>query len=173
MKKHIPNFITLLNLACGTVAIVLAHWKGTGNGRSTCCLLPLFLIFWMAWLPVCSRQAVRSGKQLDSLADMVTFGVLPAIFIYSIFKTTVYGVRVRALSPKPSVVHAYFGGSWCRLCQPSAWPVLIWRRAGHTFFSGLPTPAHALFWTGLYWQFMENGTALWHCGQSLFSCGPS
>jgi CDP-diacylglycerol--serine O-phosphatidyltransferase len=155
MKKHIPNFLTLLNLACGSVAIVLAlegQWQW-----------PVYLLLLAALFDFMDGTAARLlkatseiGKQLDSLADMVTFGLLPAIFIYSIFRQQ-FIVDQAGLYPQilqglmlisVLMVPAFSAIRLARFNQ---------EESGAAFFSGLPTPAHALFWAGLYWQFMEEG----------------
>jgi CDP-diacylglycerol--serine O-phosphatidyltransferase len=155
MKKHIPNFITLLNLACGTVAIVFTlegHWQWSVY----LLLLALLFDFLDGMTARLLKASSAIGKQLDSLADMVTFGVLPALFIYSVFKQQ-FMVSESGLYPQNL--------QWFMLISVVLVPALSAIRLsrfnleedGHPFFSGLPTPAHALFWTGLYWQFMENG----------------
>lgn len=83
MKKHIPNFITLLNLFSGFTAIILAsRYKITGS----------FLMVGFALLfDFCDGLAARLlrvkselGKQLDSLSDLVSFGVAPAFALYQL-----------------------------------------------------------------------------------------
>ncbi len=150
MKKHIPNFLTLLNLACGSVAIVLA-------------LEGLYLLLLAALFDFMDGTAARllnasseTGKQLDSLADMVTFGLLPAIFIYSIF-------RQQFILAEAGVYPQFLQGLMLIsvLMVPTFSAIRLARfnleESGAAFFSGLPTPAHALFWAGLYWQFMQEG----------------
>jgi CDP-diacylglycerol--serine O-phosphatidyltransferase len=110
----------------------------------------------------------ETGKQLDSLADMVTFGVLPAVFIYTIFKS-------QPLNTSP----LYWGMLASIVVVPAFSAIRLARfnvkepvdaedfqseedpdaatKPGESFFQGLPTPAHALFWTGLFWQFMQDG----------------
>jgi len=155
MKRHIPNLITLLNLACGTVAIVFAlegQWQWA-----------VYLLLIAAGFDFLDGLAARllnayseTGKQLDSLADMVTFGVLPALFIYTIFKqqflvsgTEEFPQMIQWLMLFSVVVVPAF--SAIRLARFNI------REQGGSFFNGLPTPAHALFWTGIYWQFMGDG----------------
>lgn len=81
MKKQIPNFITLINLFCGCLAIVFM-FEGNYYGMFVCVLTAEFadLLDGLAarWLNAYSEI----GKNLDSLADMVTFGVLPGIGMY-------------------------------------------------------------------------------------------
>jgi hypothetical protein len=81
MKKHIPNFLTLMNLLSGCVGITIAF---IGS-------LPL-----SAWFIGCAAVFdfldgfsarllhVKSdiGKQLDSLADIISFGLLPGVIMY-------------------------------------------------------------------------------------------
>lgn len=155
MNKHIPNFLTLCNLSCGTVAIVLAlegQWQW-----------PVYLLLIAGVFDFLDGSAARllkvtseTGKQLDSLADMVTFGVLPGILIYTIFKQQ-FLVAEAGLYPASL--------QWLMLISIVMVPALSAIRLARfnikqldqEFFSGLPTPAHALFWVGLYWQFMEGG----------------
>ncbi len=83
MKKHIPNFITLLNLASGFIAIL---FFAKGQVVVAAWLIVLALIF-----DFCDGMAARLlkagselGKQLDSLADLVSFGVVPGLLMYSL-----------------------------------------------------------------------------------------
>lgn len=79
VRKHIPNFITCLNLACGCVAIAFAF----GSLYIAAYLIAAAAIFdfldgmFARWLHVKSEI----GKQLDSLSDIVSFGMAPAFII--------------------------------------------------------------------------------------------
>lgn len=153
--KHIPNFITLLNLACGTVAIVLGL-EGQWQWSVYLLLLAALFDFLDGTAARYLKAGSELGKQLDSLADMVTFGVLPAIFIYTIFKQQ---FMLAQAEQYPMALQ------WLMLISPVLVPALSSIRLARfnlaetnaVFFHGLPTPAHALFWAGLYWQFMEGG----------------
>ena len=85
MKRHLPNLITLLNLACGTVAIVLTL-EGQWRWAVYLVLAASVLDFLDGFAARMLKAHSETGKQLDSLADMVSFGVLPAVFIYTLFK---------------------------------------------------------------------------------------
>lgn len=81
LKKHIPNTITALNLACGVLGVVFAL-----DGRVD---FAFALMLAAALFDFCDGLAARvldayseMGKQLDSLADMVSFGVLPAVMMH-------------------------------------------------------------------------------------------
>jgi CDP-diacylglycerol--serine O-phosphatidyltransferase len=85
MKKHIPNAITALNLVCGCVAIVNAF---TGE-----LYISAILIFIAAILDFMDGAAARLlkvshplGEQLDSLADMISFGLAPGIILFQFVK---------------------------------------------------------------------------------------
>lgn len=82
MKKHIPNAITCCNLLCGVLAIVAAFQTGL-------LVLSLLFVLMAAVFDFFDGFAARAlkayspiGKELDSLADMVSFGVAPAIVGY-------------------------------------------------------------------------------------------
>jgi CDP-diacylglycerol--serine O-phosphatidyltransferase len=81
MKRHIPNFVTILNLLCGVIGIwfVLEHNPYYGA----------FLIFLAAFFDFADGFLARQlgaysniGKSLDSLADMISFGVLPGFLVF-------------------------------------------------------------------------------------------
>lgn len=85
IKKHIPNAITCGNVLCGCIGIVLAS-----KGNLTAA------VYWMAAGMVFDfgdglaarllKAYSEIGKQLDSLADMVTFGVLPGLLLFQLLK---------------------------------------------------------------------------------------
>ncbi len=85
IKEHIPNFITLLNLLSGCIAITAAF---NGNLIMASWLVGLAAIFdfldGMAARLLNVKSAI--GKELDSLADMVSFGVLPGVIVFQLFQ---------------------------------------------------------------------------------------
>ncbi len=85
--KHIPNFITSLNLAAGFVAIIFA---GNGDLVTASWLIMAAMIFdFLDGFAARSLKAYSEiGKELDSLADVVSFGVAPAIIIYHLLKNS-------------------------------------------------------------------------------------
>lgn len=83
IKKHIPNAITSGNLFCGCLAIVCAFnenliWTGY------LVVLAAVLDFFDGFAARLLKVGGEMGKQLDSLADMVTFGVVPGIVMYKL-----------------------------------------------------------------------------------------
>ena len=85
IKKHIPNIATLGNLFCGTMAAVFA---AEGSFKLTAILVILGVIFdfFDGFLARILNVSGELGKQLDSLADMVTSGVVPGVVMFSIWK---------------------------------------------------------------------------------------
>ncbi len=79
IKKHIPNLITLLNLAAGLLAII-AIFKGYYDEAF------IFVYFWDGFLARKFNVAGPLGVQLDSLADMVTCGVVPGLMMFVLFQ---------------------------------------------------------------------------------------
>ena len=87
IKKNIPNLITLGNLTCGLLSILFAFEENLALAGG--------LIFYGAILDFFDGFAARLlkvnseiGKQLDSMADMVTFGVAPGILMYQLIAMT-------------------------------------------------------------------------------------
>lgn len=87
IKKHIPNAITCCNLLCGCLAIVQAF---EGNLVYTAYLVGLAAIFdfFDGFAARMLKVSSAIGKDLDSLADMVTFGVVPGLVMFQLLKTS-------------------------------------------------------------------------------------
>jgi CDP-diacylglycerol---serine O-phosphatidyltransferase len=87
IKKHIPNAITCCNLICGCIAIIQCF---QGNLISASYLVGLALIFdfFDGFAARMLNVSSPIGKDLDSLADMVTFGVVPGVMLYKIILLT-------------------------------------------------------------------------------------
>ncbi|MFH1320026.1 MAG: CDP-alcohol phosphatidyltransferase family protein, partial [Bacteroidota bacterium] len=98
VKKHLPNFLTCLNLLCGCLAVIAAFQEDvnpfdtnpTPMGLHPAGLIwASFFVGIAAVLDFLDGMAARflnayseMGKQLDSLADMVSFGVVPGIIMF-------------------------------------------------------------------------------------------
>lgn len=90
MKKHIPNFITLLNVFCGCVATVFAVM----NQLELAAFFVFLGIFFDFFDGLAARVLdVKSelGLQLDSLADMITSGLVPGIVMFQLFAMSMSG----------------------------------------------------------------------------------
>jgi CDP-diacylglycerol--serine O-phosphatidyltransferase len=82
MKKEIPNLLTLGNLLAGCIGLWFVM-QGDLESASYCIFISLVCDFFDGFLARALQAYSDLGKELDSLADMVSFGVLPAF--YSVF----------------------------------------------------------------------------------------
>lgn len=89
MKKHIPNLVTLLNLFCGSIAVLLAV---TGHLITAAffVFLGIFFDFFDGLLARKLKVQSELGLQLDSLADVVTSGVVPGIVMYQLLNLSIH-----------------------------------------------------------------------------------
>ena len=139
MKKHIPNFITTLNLFSGCTGIIIALSYRIDYAA--------YFIALSAFFDFLDGMAARIlhvksdiGKELDSLADVVSFGVLPGILIY----------QLMTASPNtPSSLPYISIFSLIALIIPVLSAVRLAKfnldTRQTTSFIGLPVPANALF----------------------------
>jgi CDP-diacylglycerol--serine O-phosphatidyltransferase len=81
IKRNIPNLITLANLTCGLFAIIFS-FQGNLTTASLCIFLGAFLDFFDGLAARLLKVSGEFGKQLDSIADMVTFGVAPGFILF-------------------------------------------------------------------------------------------
>lgn len=149
LKKHIPNLITLLNLLSGSIAVVFAV---QGNMVMAALLVALGIFFDFFDGLAARMLDVRSdiGLQLDSLADMITSGLVPGIVMFQLL--------IQALPQEGRI------GEWTSGMDYFSWEFpalalvgfLITMASGYRLakfniddrqtdsFIGLPTPANAL-----------------------------
>lgn len=80
-KRHIPNLITLLNLASGLIALIFAFNTNWQMAFFWVCM-GIFFDFWDGFFARTLKVSSPIGLQLDSLADMVTSGVVPGLAIF-------------------------------------------------------------------------------------------
>ena len=132
MKKYIPDFITSMNIACGAIGVVFAF-----KGR-------LDLAFWFmlaaALFDFLDGTAARLldaysdlGKELDSLCDCVSFGLLPAAMLYTCSSACIFGASWTCWTALAISVF-----SAIRLAKFNVDPRQL------SGFIGLPTPACAM-----------------------------
>lgn len=80
MKQNIPNLLTATNLLCGTIALVYIA-NGDLPGASLMVVIALVMDFFDGFVARLLGVSSPIGKELDSLADMVTFGVVPGFIM--------------------------------------------------------------------------------------------
>jgi len=89
IKKHIPNFITLLNLFCGCLAVIFAV-KNQLEIAAFFVFLGIFFDFFDGLAARLLKVQSELGLQLDSLADMITSGVVPGVVMYQLFNRALH-----------------------------------------------------------------------------------
>tara|TARA_R110002126_G_scaffold289578_3_gene444823 strand:+ start:23060 stop:23785 length:726 start_codon:yes stop_codon:yes gene_type:complete len=87
--KQIPNLLTLGNLFCGTVAAIYAV-ESDFNAAALFVLFGIFFDFLDGFVARLLKVSGELGKQLDSLADMVTSGVVPGIIMFKLIQNNLF-----------------------------------------------------------------------------------
>lgn len=142
IKKHIPNFITTLNLFSGCFAI---YYGFQANYEMVMAFILIAAVFdFMDGLAARILKAYSAmGKELDSLADVVSFGVAPGVLVFSLINESAlpdWMAFVGFIVPVFSALRlAKFN---IDVRQTSS-------------FIGMPTPANALFWAGMGYSFSD------------------
>ena len=136
IRRQIPNFITLGNLLCGVIAVIAAARGCLATAALFICL-GIFLDFFDGLAARLLNVASPLGKELDSLADVVTSGVAPGIILMEILWHNPIGQWIAYLALLMPLFAAY------RLAKFN-----LDTRQSHSFL-GLPVPANALIWVGL------------------------
>lgn len=93
IKKHIPNTITLLNLLCGSIATIFAV-QGNLIMAAIFVGLGIFFDFFDGLAARLLQVKSELGLQLDSLADMITSGVVPGIIMFQLFRKALPAAEV-------------------------------------------------------------------------------
>ncbi|MDP4224031.1 MAG: CDP-diacylglycerol--serine O-phosphatidyltransferase [Bacteroidota bacterium] len=133
--KQIPNFITCLNLAAGFIASILAA-NGNLTAASWFIVAAMIFDFCDGFSARLLKAYSETGKELDSLADVISFGVAPAMIVYRLINNSV------AEESLPSFI------SYIPVIMPvcAALRLAIFNTdpSQASSFRGLPTPANAI-----------------------------
>ena len=143
LKKHIPNTVTCLNLFSGCIACVMAF-----EARYEMALLFVVLSAVFDFFDGMLARALKAysaiGKDLDSLADNVSFGVAPSLIVFSLFKEMQFPATIEFIAPYiPYAAFLISVFSALRLAKFNN------DTRQTSSFIGLPVPANALFWGSL------------------------
>lgn len=147
MKRYLPNFLTCCNLLCGCFGIVYCLEERT---------IPATYFVWAAGVfDFFDGFAARMlkvtspiGKELDSLADMVSFGLLPSLVMYKM---------IAASSAIPWLPYVAF---FIAICSALRLAIFNVDETQSDSFKGLNTPANTLFITSLPLVYGQVGTWL-------------
>ncbi len=149
MTKQIPNILTLLNLLCGCIAVILA----VNNSFVAAALFVFTGIFFDFFDGFAARKLnVQSalGLQLDSLADMVTSGLVPGIIMYKLLYMTVdapelfndWDTVIKFTGFKIAILPII--GLFVTLASAYRLAKFNLDEDQQSYFKGLPTPANTL-----------------------------
>ena len=142
MKKQIPNLITSLNLFTGSIGVVFAL-RGFLEIASLLILLCAVFDFLDGFTSRLLNAKSPYGVDLDSLADIISFGLLPATILFAFMENSVQNIEpslrdgLLRFSPYIAFIIPVF----------SAYRLAIFNHdeTQRFDFKGLPTPANALF----------------------------
>ncbi len=142
MKKHIPNILTCCNLACGCLS-VMAALSGNLESAALWIIASAFFDFFDGFAARLLKVSSPIGKELDSLSDVVSFGVAPAMIIYTWLSRCLYEFPPHQINTFTSLLPVTV------LIVPVLSAVRLAKfnldERQTTHFLGLPTPANALF----------------------------
>jgi CDP-diacylglycerol--serine O-phosphatidyltransferase len=154
----VPNAITAMNLVCGSLAVFFAI-----DGQIGYAAIFIFMAAIFDFLDGFSARLLKAyssiGKELDSLADMVSFGLAPAAIVFTMLEFTLFG--------KNQPIHEIEANwsQWITLYSSLIIPVAgAFRLAKFNTddrqseqFLGMPIPANAIFFASLA-MILEMGT---------------
>lgn len=151
MKRHIPNTLTCLNLISGCVATYFAL-RAEFEPAFACIVVGAVFDFFDGFAARLLHVSSNIGKELDSLADDITFGFAPAAVVFSLIGQGL----LDAESLNACGLHL---GLWTDLLPFVAFLIAAFSalrlakfnldERQTTSFIGMPTPANALFWASL------------------------
>lgn len=156
LKQHIPNAMTCCNLLCGCLAIVKV-FEGHFIWASYLVGLAVLFDFFDGFVARLLNARSPIGKDLDSLADMVTFGVVPGMMVYKYL----YVLEGSSQQYQQLREHYHWVNGLAFLIPLfSALRLAKFNNDARQSdsFIGLPTPANALFWCSI--PFFNNSPIL-------------
>lgn len=170
MKKHIPNLFTLLNLLSGMIAVLMAATDALVTA-ALFVFLGIFFDFFDGFFARKLKVEGELGKQLDSLADMVTSGVVPGIIMFQLLLYASKGQWFMELSCEVGNWSEYeetyfyflpFLGLFIPLAAAYRLAKFNLDERQHDSFIGLPTPAFSILVVSLplILHFSDNSFAI-------------
>lgn len=136
IKKNIPNAITSLNLLSGCMAITFAFLNGPSLWVALFIALAAVFDLFDGMVARILKVSSPIGADLDSLADVISFGLAPAVYLFTFMLALTHSFWASA----PIFILTVFAA--VRLAKFNN------DERQHTSFIGLPVPANALFWVG-------------------------
>lgn len=143
MKKHIPNLITLANLMSGTIAVFYAIF-GNLPMAALFVVIGIGFDFFDGFAARILNVQGELGKQLDSLADMVTSGVVPGIVMFQLILRATNNKFIEAVFTIEDFQFLPFLGLSVTLASAYRLAKFNIDTRQTSSFIGLPTPANTL-----------------------------
>ncbi len=140
IKRQIPNMITLCNLACGVLSVFAALFLGCPSQAALLICLGILFDFFDGMTARLLGVSSPMGKELDSLADVVTSGVAPAAILFSLTCDTLSEKGLIGLSAIYLLIPLFAAFRLAKFNLDT--------RQSHSFL-GLPVPSQALVWVGV------------------------
>jgi CDP-diacylglycerol--serine O-phosphatidyltransferase len=163
--KQLPNILTLANLFCGSLACIFVINGNCIEGVFFLLILSLIFDFFDGFVARLVRASGAFGKELDSLADVVSFGLLPGLMMLKLLG----GVFFHA-----DIIIEMNGESFFEKFMISSLGLFItlfsaYRLAKFNldkeqayYFKGLPVPANTIFIFSIYWLIHERLDVFWN-----------
>lgn len=155
IRPHIPNLFTIGNLVCGSLAVILIAQEGFIHWAVL--LIGLAGIFDVFDGAVARALGVSSpiGRELDSLADVISFGLAPSVMVYSMMDE---------MLPEDLNFLKYiaFLNVICAAIRLAKFNISTDQTSD---FSGMPSPANGIFWASIgawFWEQLELQPMLTH-----------
>jgi CDP-diacylglycerol---serine O-phosphatidyltransferase len=140
MIKYIPNTITAFNILSGCIAVIFAL-EGNPHISGWLIFLSAFLDFMDGFIARIIKAQTNTGKELDSLADLISFGLAPATIMYVLIASSLDGIEneqwLTTLLP--------FAAFLITICSAIRLAKFNVDKRPKELFYGLPTPANAIF----------------------------
>ena len=153
IQKHIPNIITICNMCCGIIAILIAI-----TGLVPLTYAAMFVCigaafdFFDGFTARLLNAYSAIGKELDSFADLITFGFAPATILFASMQHTIFGGTISDISEitsSPTLYSIYLAIPFLLVLFSAIRLAKFNTDSRQTKnFIGLPTPANALFFCG-------------------------
>ena len=144
MKKHIPNFITSLNLVSGFIALILAA-QGSIVTASWFIAAGMIFDFMDGFFARKLKAYSDIGKELDSLADVISFGAAPAVIIFTFLTDAFSSIPMKQIYISDQRdLFLILIASIMPVCAALRLAIFNIDSSQTKNFKGLPTPANAI-----------------------------
>lgn len=173
MIKQLPNFLTLLNLLCGSLACIFTITNSAIEYILILLLFSLIFDFFDGFVARAVNASGSLGKELDSLADVVSFGLLPGILMFNLLDGNFFLSTIKEITTFDFNFNSFYILIDSLFKNASIIGLIITLASAYRlakfnldedqtyYFKGLPTPANTLFIFSLYWLIHKNPESFW------------